>query len=151
MAVTGAEAQIVDALLNYVATVVGPGIGLSVSFPNVPFKRTSEAYLAVSVMPNTATETGIAFGSDIDHEGLLQISVFWPTGSRTGPGLVQPMMLAAQVVAAFARGTVISRNGIQVRIEQQPQVAPALTESDWVQIPTTCRWRAIAPDPTQES
>ena len=116
-----------------------------VANPNVTFTpQLGVPYLKVSVLPNMADATGIEFGSDINHVGLAQISVFWPVGQ----GEVQPKQVAAQVVAWFARGTVIQRNGLSVRVEEQPALKPGLSETDWYQVPIMISWRCLAPDPS---
>lgn len=144
MAVVGAEAIIADALLYWASQLTTAPTTL-VANPNVPFApQIGVPYLAVTIMPNMADATGIEFGSDIDHEGMAQVSVFWPVGQ----GEVQPKQVAAQIVAHFARGTVIYRNGLGIRIEEQPTVRPMLSEADWAQIPVSIRWRCLAPDPS---
>lgn len=141
--VSGAEAQIAEALLWYVAQTAA-NLGLPVSMPNVAYlEQNATPYLAATVMPNMADAVGIEFGSDINHQGLLQVSIFWPAGA----GEIKPMQVASQIVAAFRRGAVISRNGLRVMFEQQPQVASPLSQADWFQVPVTARWRALAPDP----
>lgn len=144
MAVVGAEAIIADALLWWASQLVTDPVTL-IAMPNVPFTpQIGVPFLQVTILPNMADATGIEFGSDIDHEGLAQVSVFWPVGQ----GEVQPKQVAAQVVAHFARGTVIYRNGLGVRVEEQPTLAPALSETDWFQVPVSIRWRCLAPDPS---
>lgn len=137
MAVTGAEAKITDALLWYIGQQTFAPT-LPIAYPNVPFSPgLGKAYLAAQVMPNMADLTGLAFDSDTNYRGLFQVSVFWPARE----GIIKPMQVAAQVAAALKVGTYIERNGVSVRIEEQPTVAPPIQESDWAQIPTTARWR----------
>ena len=144
MTATTAEAKIASALLAKAEQVAGV-LALPLAFPGVAFKPTVNApFLQVSVMPNMADATGIEFGAPINHQGMLQISVFWPAGQ----GEVKPRDMAGRVIAAFARGTRIQGDGIEVRIERQPEAASVLTQSDRLQVPVTIRWRAVAPDPT---
>lgn len=140
MSVTGTEAAIYEALVWFVSQIVIDPV-LKRSEPNVAFTPVVKTpYLSVSVMPNTAELDGLPFDSDVTHMGLLQVSVFWPANT----GLVKPMQVASQIVAAFPPGLWIERNGITVRFDQQPRVAGSIQESDWVSIPVTMRWRACA-------
>ena len=141
MAVSGTEAMIADSLI-WQAGQVAASLGLQIAFPNVPLSQpVGTPYLALTVMPNTAVLQTMEFGGDVDHQGLLQISVFWPSGQ----GMVKPMSTAAAIVKAFAPGTRIDRNLVSVRVNEQPRIAPALQESDWCQVPVTVRWRAFYP------
>lgn len=147
MAVIGIEARLYEALVWYVEQVAPtltpafmPGKGGDVSFPGADFSpKQGKPYLGVSFIPNTAELVGISFDNDVDHQGLLQLSVFWPARQ----GFVKPMQVASQVVAAFRPGTKIDRNGLRIRIDQQPSIAASLSESDLVQVPVTIRWRAF--------
>ena len=139
MAVIGTEAQILEALLWFF-TEIGTSPTMRIAQPAVAFTPTlGTPYLAATVLPNTAELFGTEFDGDVDFQGLAQISVFWPSGQ----GLIKPQQVASQIVAACAPGTRIDRNGIRVRFDQRPSVAPALVEADWVQIPVNIRWRAF--------
>ncbi|MCP1550712.1 MULTISPECIES: DUF4128 domain-containing protein [Methylorubrum] len=152
MPVTGAEAKIYDALMA-AAVAAGEAAGFpaktGIALPNVGFTPPKGAggkrkeYLSVTYMPNGASLDGLPFDSDETHIGLLQVSVFWPSGD----GIVKPLEAAALIVDAFPPGRAFERNGIVVRIDVLPTVAGPLQESDLVQIPVTIRWRAgIAAD-----
>ena len=153
MAVTGVEAQIYSALMDAVVALAGT-LKVALAAPNVAFTPPIAAsdgpgvkkgdrlpYLVVTYMPNTADVFGYEGDSDVDYQGMLQVSVFWPARA----GIVKPLQVAAQIVTAFKPGTKIDANGLRIRVDQQPTVAPALTESDLVQIPVTVRWRAFVP------
>jgi hypothetical protein len=141
MPVTGVEAQIADALLWH-TTQLTTTPATQQEHPNVRFTPVAGTpYLRASFLPNIADRSGISFDSYQDHQGLLQVSVFWPSGR----GLIQPMQIASQVVAHFPPGTEIIRNGLVVRIDQPGTIAPPLQEPDWIQIPISVRWRCFIP------
>lgn len=154
MAASGVEAQIYSALMDAVVALA-QSLGIALAAPNVAFtppiasadgqgvkKGDRLPYLVASYMPNTADMFGYESDSDVDYQGMLQVSVFWPARA----GIVKPLQVAAQVVAAFKPGTKINAaSGLRIRIDQQPTVAPALTESDLAQIPVTVRWRVFVP------
>lgn len=153
MAVTGIEARLYDALAAFVSEqAFSPA--LPVAYPNAGFaapvatangsgvkKGDPLPYLAMSFIPNTADVFGVEWDSDVDHQGLMQLSVFWPARQ----GLVKPLQIASQVAAAFAPGTKIDRNGLRIRIDRKPTVGGAVSESDLVQVPVTVSWRAFVP------
>ncbi|GJE00547.1 phage tail terminator-like protein [Methylobacterium isbiliense] len=149
MAVSGTEAQIYEALAWFIGQQAleltppfDPALGKDVSFPGVAFSpKLRKPYLDVAVIPNGAELIGHAFDSAVEAVGLLQIAVMWPAGE----GNVKPMQVAGQVVLRFKPGTVIARNDVEIRFEEQPQVAAPLQESDWTRVPVTIRWRASAP------
>lgn len=153
MAASGVEAQIYSALMDAVVALA-QSLKVALASPNVAFtppiavadgqgfkKGDRLPYLVASYMPNTADVFGYEYDSDVDYQGMLQVSVFWPARA----GIVKPLQVAAQIVAAFKPGTKIDASGLRIRIDQQPTVAPALTESDLVQIPVTVRWRVFVP------
>lgn len=137
-----AESDILEALLTKVGTLVLTPT-LPVSYPGVRYDPVvGTPYLRVTYLPNDSTPTGIAYDSDVSHRGLMQLSVFWPVSQ----GLVKPTKVASQVVDAFPRGTRLIRGSVVVQVEEQPQVAPAIQEPNWLQVPTVVRWRSVTPN-----
>lgn len=144
MAALGTEAGIYEALA-FTLDAMATSLGLPVAMPDVRFTPCKgQPYLLVNILPNTAALFGLEFDSNVDFQGLAQVSVYWPSAQ----GLVKPMQVAAQVVAALKPGTVISRNGLCVRFNEQPAVSPVQVETDWTQVPIVARWRAFVPSDT---
>jgi hypothetical protein len=71
-------------------------------------------------------------------QGLLQVSVVWPKNQ----GLIAPNEAAADVMAHFAKNTVLVSGETRVRIHQEPYTAPPLSDADKVTIPVTIPWAA---------
>ena len=140
MAVTGVDAQIIEALLWYMGQFVATP-AMTLANPSVGFiPQIDTPYLDVTVMPNLAGATGIAFGSQIRRQGLMQVSVFWPSGQ----GLVKPAQVASQIVSYWKRGTRIDRNGLIIKVNDSPKVASPISEPDWLQVPVTVAWDCIS-------
>lgn len=140
MAIAGVEAQIADAIFWYVGQIVLNPV-LPVAYEGTNFNlAVGTPYLSVNIMPNTASNVGVDFDSNVDHQGMLQASVFWPSAK----GLIKPLSVASQIVTAFKPGTIVERNGIRVLFNERPKVASSLQESDWLQVPVTVRWRVFA-------
>lgn len=141
MAVSRPEAQIADALIWHLSQLVLTPTR-PIAWPGVPFSPTvGVPFLSATHLPNTTGATGLAFDADREFRGLFQVSVFWPAGK----GIIEPLDLAGQVASHFARGTRIARHGRTVEVNRAPEVAPAIEQPDWVQVPVTIRWRCVAP------
>ena len=140
MSVTGVEASIADNLLWRLSQLVSDPV-MPVANPNIEYDTQSGVpYLKAEVMFNTSVGM-IPYDSDVTVDGLFQVSVFWPANE----GTIKPMQVASLVVALFTRGTRIVRNNLDMTFEQQPRVATAIQEPDWVQVPVIIRWRVTSP------
>ena len=141
MAITGAPARILDALLTYLTGLTfAPAV--PIALPDIPFSpQAGQPYLAATFIPNTAALDGLAFDSDRTHAGLLVVTVVWPTGQ----GLVKPLQLAAQVADAFKAGTWLWQNDLAVCIDEPPQVGGPIDDAPWQRFPVTVRWRVGLP------
>lgn len=121
---------------------------LPVNYPGVPFTPPRESagpgatrvgpYVAVQVVPNTAELSGIAYDSEVTEQGLLTFNVVWPAGQ----GVLKAVRFAQQLARTYAPGTVIVRDGIQVKVYQQPRVAAPVEGNDDLTVPVIVRWVA---------
>lgn len=123
-------------------------LDVTVAMPNAPFtppvrSGTRAPYLVMTYMPNGSDLDGLPFDGDVTHVGLLQVSIFWPSAQ----GIVKPLSMAGAISDWFPAGLRLENNGVQVNVDRTPVIAPALQESDLVQVPVTIRWRASAINP----
>lgn len=141
--------DVTEALFARVAAFAeANGFDDRVAYPDVAFtppdrKRNDDvteeqAYLSVNVLPNTSELDGFSFESELNEAGLLAVNVVWPAGQ----GVLPAVRLAEEVAGAFAPGTVVTRNGVSVRVYEQPRIAPALPGDGVSTIPVTVRWVA---------
>lgn len=131
-------AEIAEALLARCATLSVGSPALPVSYPDVPFAPPADGkYLAVSYFTNRPAWEGLAAGRM--DQGLLQVSVVWPRHL----GVVKPSQAVAEVMAHFAKGTVLSSGNTKVTIDRQPWPASPLIEADKTTIPVTIQWNAV--------
>lgn len=144
MAITTVEAKIADALLTYLGTLT-LSQALPIAMPNVDFTPPAGGkYLSAAHLPNATSQVTLGDNGFNRHIGLLQVSVVWPQNA----GDIEPKEIAGQVVAHFKRGTVISHDGITLRIVQPPSVAPAIPDPPGYQIPVTIPYMIDAANPS---
>ncbi len=132
--IEGVDAAITDALLSHLQDA---DLDVPVAWPGADFTPGATAYLAVTLFPAPTTVATIT--THDRHDGIMQVSVFWPRGE----GIIGPMELAGRVIARFPRGTRLDRNDQSVRIDRTPWTSPPLQEAGWVQIPVTIPWTAF--------
>ena len=143
MSITGLESKIDNALMARLA-----GLTLSpvrrVAWPGTDFTPNSgEIYLAPTVLPNTTTQASLGYDGVNRHQGLFQVSVWSPLASPMIPALE----VASAVAAHFKRGTVLTFEGITVRVSAPPSRAPAIPDGAWRQIPITIPYLTDNPNP----
>jgi hypothetical protein len=113
---------------------------LPTAWPGANFTPPADGkYLQALFLPNRPPTPTIPFDEVQARQGLFQVSVFWPVGEF----LAAPLAMADRVRAHFARGTVITRDGIAVRIIEEPWASSPITEAHRLQIPVTVPWRVL--------
>lgn len=137
----GIEAKIFNALAYHMSQLVfSPSI--PVAWPNVAFvPPASNKWIRFHEIPAQTLPLSVDDRGANQHQGLAQISVFWPLNT----GLVQPNEIASSIISHFKRGTRISRESIVVEITQASRSA-ALYE-DRVMIPVTINYRSFIANP----
>ena len=95
-------------------------------------------YLRESFLPNIKDAVGLGHASADDYEGLYQVSVVAGRGDRRFDAQEQARLIALH----FPRGAEYTYNGVTVKITGA-QMASAITEDGWYQIPVTISWRAL--------
>lgn len=136
------DAAILDALAYHLSLFVASPV-IPVAHAGLPFTPPVDGggmpapYLETSLFLNKAEATSVDHGGSVLRRGLYQVAVIW----RNDVGHVAPLAVAADVVAHFARGTDIARNGYVVRVISPPWAASPLQEEHRVRVPVTIPWR----------
>lgn len=139
---TYVETSIVEALMARLATLtLSPA--LPVAWPNVDYTPPAAGYLRVTHAPNTATQVTLGTEGKNRHIGIFQVDVMLPIII----GISTPMEKAGAVAAHFKRGTVLTKDGISVRITRPPEIRPALQSLPYIQVPVIIRYQADADNP----
>ena len=139
---TYAETKVLE---GFADTLDGLGLSEPIAWPNLPFSRPSSGgYVSLAILPAETTQLTLGASGKNRLRGLCQISVHWPQGQ----GMVEPTELAGSIIAGFKRGTVITRESMNVRIVRPPYLAGEIQESDWVSIPVSIPFQADVPNPS---
>ncbi|WP_166648499.1 DUF4128 domain-containing protein [Phyllobacterium brassicacearum] len=137
MAATTIEGRIPEALLAHMAALVlSPA--LPVAYPDIAFTPPAGPYLRVYFIPNGTERLFIGNGEPNLHQGILQVTVVFPAGK----GAVKPNDVAGAIANHFGEGTKLAITGGFVRIDKRPSIAPAMQDTDRIQIPVSINWIA---------
>jgi hypothetical protein len=140
------EVAIESALLNrLVAFCLSPAIPLAL--PNIAFTPptvgTNVFWLKADWLPADSFALGIDYGADVQHYGLLQVSVFYGQGS----GEYAPGRLATRIIELFTRGTAVTKDGFIAQVWKHPFRGGMLKDDPWVMIPVSIPYITFAPHP----
>jgi hypothetical protein len=115
-------------------------LNVPAAYENAQFSPTDGVlYLEEHYLPARTTPVGLAFTDSQDFTGIYQVNVCAPTDKLKLAG----MQAAGAVAKHFARGTSISKDGLNVLCERADQ-APALKSGNrWI-IPVSVRFRCFA-------
>ncbi len=148
-----AEVAIESALLNRLAAFcLSPAIPLAL--PNIAFTPpvvgSNVFWLKADLMPADSFSPGISFEDDVQHYGLMQVSVFHGQGS----GELAPARLAARIIELFKRGTTVTKDGFTVLVWKSPFRGRMIDDrtsltgsSSWIMIPVSIPYLTFAPPP----
>ena len=140
---TGIEAKIFEGLMARLASLT-TSPSMPVAWPNVSYDPPATGYLRVSHLPNETDQVTLGASGQNRHTGILQVSVMWPKGD----GSIDPLEVAAQVVAHFKRGTSFTQNSVDIRIVVPPSIAAPLDDDPFMQYPVTIQYLADTANPT---
>jgi hypothetical protein len=132
------EKKIYQALLLAAQAVTLPA-GVQRADPGVTFTPTTTTkFVSVEIHFNRPIRTDLSLKIDPIRQGFMRTNVMWPKGSA----IVDGYDLAGQLAASFEAGTKLYRNGVQVRIDEDPEVGGYITGDTHQNIPVTIRWRS---------
>lgn len=115
------------ALDNRLNTITG---GYDIAWPNVPYEPDgSSTFLSPNFIPTETLQVGLGSNGKDETNGLYQVDVVYPAGS--GRSTVPDV-----VADHFKRGTVLSYNGVNVRV-RSVSIAQAITDGAYHFVPVT--------------
>ncbi len=117
-------------------------LSVAKSYENVKYEPTvGTAYVRERFLPDASVQESLGSAGYNRITGVYLIDAFCPAGE----GVDDAEDLADTVLAAFARGSVLTSSGVSVVIEKSYRSA-GRSESDWYQVPIVVQFRAdIAP------
>ncbi len=114
-----------------------------VAWPNYGYEPTTGTpYLRPSIIPAEPGYAGSGRCGKNRERGVYQIDVNIPESQGRGPAET----IAEELRAAFARGTVLTYNGISVRINKAYLSPGGTDEPGWYRIPVTIQYFSDVPN-----
>ena len=118
--------------------------GIAISLPNIAFTPPTAGqnvkWLRATFLPAPSFETGIAWNAHNQHYGVFQLDVFYGQGA----GEYAPGRLASAIIAYFARGTVLTKDGVSVRVVKQPYRGQMIKDDPWQMLPVSVPYLSFA-------
>lgn len=117
---------------------------LTIALPNITFTPpvvgANAKYLRASLLPADTEALGVAFSATNQHQGYLQMDVFYGKGG----GEIAPGRIAADIISYFARGTRITSNGFNIDILKTPRRGPQMIQDVWTMLPVRIPYNCFA-------
>ena len=136
------ETKVFEAMASHLASLtLSPP--LPIVWPNMGAEPSGD-YLRVSFSPASINQITLGDTGQNRHAGFMQIDVF----TTEGGGATAPLETAGAIAARFKRGTVLTRQGVTIRIIRPPTIDPPLQDAPWLMIPVTVRYSVDAPNPS---
>ena len=109
--------------------------GTPVAFPNVPYTpQAGKTYLRAFYLPAETVQAAMGSIGKDETNGIYQVDVVVPRGSG------RPQLLDT-VADLFKRGTVLTYNGVSVRI-RSVSLGPAILEDEWYFVPVSVNFQS---------
>lgn len=94
-------------------------------------------YLRPTLIPAKTRQATLGSGGRNEVSGTYVVGCFYPAGD----GSADALTMADAICSRFRRGTVISANGLAVRIDRVVRLK-AVQEPRWFQVPVAIGWLA---------
>jgi hypothetical protein len=140
MAASAIEGKIADLLLTRLGSLpFSPAY--RIAMPNgATFEPTHrETYLEARLLPNTTVNLYFADTDPDMFQGILQVTVVAPRGE----GMVNASDIAGEIAADLKAAQIIGQ-GLTIKIEDRPSLAPMMQDGDQIRIPVSARYRVFA-------
>lgn len=126
--------------INAALSVHLKSLGYPVEFENKNFDPTKgDAYLSEAYLPATTALPSIDKKGTRDYQGIYQVTVY----AARDKGKAEAYTISEQVAKLFEPLTRITRDGITVEINDEPQQIGAFPVGDRFAIPVSVNWRAL--------
>jgi len=105
-----------------------------IAYPNVPYKpQAGTTYIRASFLPTETLQASMGATGKDETNGIYQIDVVVPRGSG------RPSLLDT-VADVFKRGTVLTYNGVKLRI-RSVSIGSAITDEEWYFVPISVNFQ----------
>ena len=134
------EADIFSGLINHLNTWTLPDDWTTennIAYPGVTFVPVQDIpFIQTKVHYNKSIETDLSLELPPIRQGFLQANTMWPKGW----GHRDPVDIAGSIRDHFKRGTIIIESGIQIRIDEDPELGVIFEGSTHDTVPLTVTW-----------
>lgn len=128
---------IADILLTKLAELEESGPELPVAFPDVAFDPPANGkYLRAGLYFNSNYWESL--GGDGVPQGLLTVTVVWPTGQ----GIMASLNVADKIKQAFQKGLSLTSGSVKVTINKAPWSGSPIEDEGQTLVPVTISWMA---------
>jgi len=115
------------ALMTQLSTLSGAP---DIAYPNINYEPTTgSAYLRANMIPVETLQASLGTSGKDETNGILQIDVVQPAGEGRST-------LPDSIADHFKRGTVMSYNGVNVRV-RSVSIGSAIREEAWYFVPVS--------------
>lgn len=140
------NAEIVDALISHALLLetTGPEIAVAVPDPAEAFEQPTDTndeplpWVDVQPLLNRSKGEGLRDGGI--EQGMMMLNLNMPLGR----GEIEPMNIAGQIIAHFAKGTRLTSGATTVMVDKAPWVAPPIPGAGGRKFPITVYWVRVA-------
>jgi hypothetical protein len=142
------ETKILEGLNSRLASLtLSPALNTQteVSWPKLPFNSAGKPrFLRPTLLPARTEHASLGLDGINRYSGIYQVDVFYAEGTRPP---ITPNETAGAIARHFKRGTVITREGIEIIIDTPPSLGPDLEEPGWSRLAVSIPYRVDAPNP----
>lgn len=118
-------------------TKLGASVSDPVAYPNIPYEPSAgTVYIRPTFLPAETTQASLGATGKDETNGIYQIEVVVPRGS----GRPQTVDTVAD---AFKRGTVLTYNGVNVRVRSVSIGVALVTDTAWYSVPVSVNFQTF--------
>lgn len=114
--------------------------GVDVAWPNIAFNPVGGVYYQPALIPVETKTPGLPINSSNDNAGIFQVNVNFTKET----GTIDLRFATDELIVHFSRGTTISKDGLNVFIEQVWPSGQVQKAEAWFFVPVSIRYRVFS-------
>ena len=116
---------------------IGQSVSDPIAFPNVPYEPSAgTVYVRPTFLPAETIQASLGATGKDETNGVYQIEVVVPRGSG------RPQTIDS-IADAFKRGTVLTYNGVKVRVRSVSIGIALVTDTAWYSVPVSVNFQTF--------
>ena len=118
-------------------TKLGQSVSSPIAYPNIPYEPSADTvYVRPTFLPAETNQASLGATGKDETNGVYQIEVVVPRGSG------RPQTVDA-IADAFKRGTVLTYNGVKVRVRSVSIGVALVTDAAWYSVPVSVNFQTF--------